>query len=262
VTLSLRDRISGGLFGLLVGDALGVPYEFCAASDLPDPSAIEFVPPKGFRRSHSSVPPSTWSDDGAQALCLLASLLERGCLDLLDFSKKLLRWYDEGAFTPDRKVFDCGIQTRAAIEALRSGVAPERSGPPGEWDNGNGSLNAGLAPRVVALRFGRRTLCRRPPPIASHPQPPSFAALLRLLRSLGKGITSRPARRLELGGRKISCLGARGSLNCQRIRIHSRGSSSRFCFWVRLCSRLPLVCPQRPAGAGLRFGCPRCCRVW
>jgi ADP-ribosylglycohydrolase len=140
VTLSLRDRISGGLFGFLVGDALGVPYEFCAASDLPDPSAIEFVPPKGFRRSHSSAPPGTWSDDGAQALCLLASLLERGCLDLVDFSKKLLKWYHEGAFTPGGKVFDCGIQTRAAIQALHSGVAPERSGPSGEWDNGNGSL--------------------------------------------------------------------------------------------------------------------------
>lgn len=140
MTLSLRDRISGGLFGLLVGDALGVPYEFCAASDLPDLAAIEFVPPQGFRRSHSSAPPGTWSDDGAQALCLLASLLERGCLDVVDFSKKLLKWYHEGAFTADRKVFDCGIQTRAAIQALRSGVAPERCGPSGEWDNGNGSL--------------------------------------------------------------------------------------------------------------------------
>lgn len=140
MTLSLHARISGGLVGLLVGDALGVPYEFHIASQLPDRANIDFVPPGGFRRSHSPVRPGTWSDDGAQALCLLASLLERRCLDLLDFSKKLLNWYHKDAFTPDLNRFDCGNQTRIAIRGLDLGVPPDRSGPSGEQDNGNGSL--------------------------------------------------------------------------------------------------------------------------
>ena len=37
-----RQRIEGGLVGLLVGDALGVPYEF---EQVPPPEQIEFVPP-------------------------------------------------------------------------------------------------------------------------------------------------------------------------------------------------------------------------
>ena len=83
---TLAERIEGGLLGLLMGDALGVPYEFHMPLDLPSWDDIEFTPPSGFRRSHAQVPPGTWSDDGAQALALLASLLERGRLDLPDYS--------------------------------------------------------------------------------------------------------------------------------------------------------------------------------
>jgi ADP-ribosyl-[dinitrogen reductase] hydrolase len=138
--LLLADRLSGGLIGMLIGDAMGVPYEFCRSSALPVLSELSFSPPHGFRRSHSSVPPGTWSDDGAQALALLASLLECDRLDLLDFSQKLQNWYHRGAFAPDRAIFDCGIQTRVAIRALDLGVAPERAGPSDEQSNGNGSL--------------------------------------------------------------------------------------------------------------------------
>jgi ADP-ribosylglycohydrolase len=69
MVISRRDRIAGGLFGMLVGDALGVPYEFNRAADIPAPDQIEMQPPLGFVRSHALVPPGTWSDDGAQALC-------------------------------------------------------------------------------------------------------------------------------------------------------------------------------------------------
>jgi len=138
--LTLRERLSGGLLGLLVGDALGVPYEFHSRSALPPSTEIAFTPPAKFRRSHSSVPPGTWSDDGAQALCLLSTLLDRGGLDLWHFSENVLRWYRDGDFTPDQRRFDCGLQTAAAFECLENGTPPDRSGPCEEEDNGNGSL--------------------------------------------------------------------------------------------------------------------------
>lgn len=73
-----KNKIKGGLYGLLVGDALGVPYEFHHSSQIPEYDLIEMEPPAGFLRAHSGVKPGTWSDDGAQALCLLDSLLEKG----------------------------------------------------------------------------------------------------------------------------------------------------------------------------------------
>jgi ADP-ribosylglycohydrolase len=137
---SPADRIAGGLVGLLVGDALGVPYEFRAARDLPPFEQIDLQPPPDFARSHARVPPGTWSDDGAQALCLLASLLHCGTMDLRDFASRLINWRDHGYLAVDGDVFDVGIQTAYAIQALRDGADPTRSSPVDERRNGNGSL--------------------------------------------------------------------------------------------------------------------------
>jgi len=134
------DRLLGGLYGLLIGDALGVPYEFQEASSLPEPAGIEFEPPRGFRRSHPQVPPGSWSDDGAQALCLLASLLYRGELDLEDLGRRFLNWRNYGYLAAGGLVFDVGIQTSRALDALENGVPAAQAGPGEERDNGNGSL--------------------------------------------------------------------------------------------------------------------------
>ncbi|MCI7767031.1 MAG: ADP-ribosylglycohydrolase family protein [Oscillospiraceae bacterium] len=142
-TLPLTDmenRIMGGLFGLLVGDALGVPYEFHPAAYIPPIEQIEMEPPAGFRRSHSEVKAGTWSDDGAQALCLLDSLLENGRFSLSDFSCKLLAWYEDGLWAVDNYVFDIGVQTAEALSAFRAGTAPEKCGNVRPNGKGNGAL--------------------------------------------------------------------------------------------------------------------------
>lgn len=137
---SSREPLRDGLWGLLVGDALGVPYEFQDPAALPPPDQIEMIPPPGFARSHASVPPGTWSDDGAQALCLAASLLECGGWDPADFAARLLRWRAEGYMAPDGRVFDIGVQTARALDRLSRGIPPLEAGPDSEFDNGNGSL--------------------------------------------------------------------------------------------------------------------------
>jgi len=133
------DLILGGLYGLLIGDAVGVPYEFSKPSKMPRLELIEMDEPRGFR-AHPDAPPGAWSDDGAQALCLLVSLIERGRLDVDDLGERLLEWLDSGYMAVDGVVFDVGMQTDAALSALRAGTPANESGPTGEYDNGNGSL--------------------------------------------------------------------------------------------------------------------------
>ena len=145
------DRIEGGVLGLLIGDALGVPYEFHGPEQIPARAQIEMEPPPGFRRAHAGVPVGTWSDDGAQALCLLACLLEHDKLELADFGARLLRWYDEGYLAVDGRVFDVGVQTGTALRRLAAGTDPAQAGPSGEYDNGNGSLM-----RVLPLALWHR----------------------------------------------------------------------------------------------------------
>lgn len=176
-----KDRLAGGLLGLLIGDALGVPYEFHAADDLPPRSAIDFDPPVGFSRSHDGVPPGTWSDDGAQALCLLASLIGCDGLDLTNFAGRLINWAAWGYMAVDGHVFDIGMQTQRALHALRAGASPERAGPAGEMDNGNGALM-----RVLPLALWHNgddpslivTAARQCLPTHGHPRSAVACAML------------------------------------------------------------------------------------
>jgi ADP-ribosylglycohydrolase len=149
--INIVRRVEAGLLGLLVGDALGTPYEFHQPSAIPPAEQIEMMPPAGFRRSHVGVPPGTWSDDGAQALCLLASLLECNRLDVEDFARRLSAWLTTGYMAVDGRVFDCGIGTRRALERFQSGEPAILSGGDGEHDNGNGSLM-----RVLPLALWHR----------------------------------------------------------------------------------------------------------
>ncbi|ATB40869.1 ADP-ribosylglycohydrolase [Cystobacter fuscus] len=146
-----RERIEGGLYGLLIGDALGVPYEFHSPERIPPPAQLEFTPPAGFSRAHAQVPPGTWSDDGAHALCLLDSLLSRRMLDLEDLGRRLVNWFERGYLAVDGEVFDVGIQTRTALSNLREGAPALKAGPAGERDNGNGALM-----RVLPLALWHR----------------------------------------------------------------------------------------------------------
>lgn len=134
------DRALGGLVGLLVGDAVGVGYECHPPEALPSRDLIDMVARLGFPRAHVGVPNGTWSDDGAQALCLLASLLDNGRLSLTDLADRLLQWLDDGYMAVDGDVFDCGIQTAEALGYRRDGVSPHESGGTDERSNGNGSL--------------------------------------------------------------------------------------------------------------------------
>jgi ADP-ribosyl-[dinitrogen reductase] hydrolase len=139
-------KTKAALVGLLVGDALGVPYEFTRREEMPDLKDIEYTPPKGFKRAHVGTPPGTWSDDGAQALCLLDALLrasrEKSVTTLL--GENLVAWRNEGFMAVNERVFDVGITTERAIGKLQAGFGAHESGISGPRSSGNGSLMRAL----------------------------------------------------------------------------------------------------------------------
>ena len=144
----IKDKIAGGYYGLLIGDALGVPYEFHKADQLPGYDEIEMTPPSGFKRAHAQVEPGTWSDDGAQALCLMECLLNQGRFSLENFSELLFRWYEDGLWAVENKVFDVGIQSAHALHAYGNGLQIEKCGLLNSNGKGNGALM-----RVLPLAF-------------------------------------------------------------------------------------------------------------
>lgn len=135
-----RSRILGSLYGLLVGDALGLPYESLMPSELPPLHLLDMQPPAHLRRAHPGTPPGTWSDDGAQALALLEALLDAGRVDADAIGARLLAWQSDGRYTVDGSAFGCGVQSAAAIRRMERGVPAVEAGGSDEYSNGNGSL--------------------------------------------------------------------------------------------------------------------------
>lgn len=148
MTRPTKEQCAGALFAALVGDALGVPYEFNRKKDLPPIDQIEMAPPKNFFRSHRATPVGTWSDDGALMLALLDSLGNVPEFDVNDFARNMVSWLRTGAYTPDARVFDIGMQTRAALERIAKGTPALAAAERSERNNGNGSLM-----RVLPVAF-------------------------------------------------------------------------------------------------------------
>lgn len=159
------SKREGGMWGLLIGDALGVPYEFKEAGEIPRRSLIEMIPPVGTPKTYDNVPEGTWSDDGAQALVLLDTLLNDS-LDTDHFWRGMKMWQTEGYMTPDGRVFDIGNQTYFALEHYNGEglVVSERS-------NGNGSLMRTLPCALVARDVEEAILLAMKQSKVTHPHP-------------------------------------------------------------------------------------------
>lgn len=134
-------KIKSALFGVAVGDALGVPVEFNSRLSISKKPVTDMI---GY--GTYNLPAGTWSDDSSLTFCL-AEALTQG-FDLNVIGQNFVKWKHENYWTPHGYVFDIGIATRQAISRLAKGEKPELAGGFNETDNGNGSLM-----RILPLLF-------------------------------------------------------------------------------------------------------------
>ena len=135
-------KVYDGIMGLVVGDALGVPFEFKERDTFKCTDMIGYG-------THCQ-PVGTWSDDSSMTIATMKSLARKGEIDLADIMKNFYKWLFHGLFTPYGNVFDVGCTTSRAIKKYlyTPGIDPKKCGGDGEMDNGNGSLM-----RILPLAF-------------------------------------------------------------------------------------------------------------
>ncbi|MBX3043082.1 MAG: ADP-ribosylglycohydrolase family protein [Candidatus Kapabacteria bacterium] len=134
-------QIKSALFGVAVGDALGVPVEFNSRQSIKKNPVTDMI---GY--GTYNLPAGTWSDDSSLTFCLSEALTQD--FDLNTIGQNFVKWYQHNFWTPRGNVFDIGIATRQAISRLAQGEKPEFAGGFDETDNGNGSLM-----RILPLLF-------------------------------------------------------------------------------------------------------------
>ena len=123
--MNINQKIKDCIYGLAVGDALGLPYEFQER----DSFKVKDMEEGGYWNQSKG----TWSDDTSMTLAAFHSLKETNWkIDINSLRKHFLLWYEEDKYTANNELFDIG---RTTEEALNRG-----EGLTHEYSNGNGSL--------------------------------------------------------------------------------------------------------------------------
>lgn len=111
-THALRERFSGALLGLAVGDALAAatqyrkPGSFTPVGDLLGGGPFD-------------LPRGAWSDDTAMALCVADSFLERGGFDPVDQVERFMRWQRDGYLSATGQCVGITAGVTRALAAAR-----------------------------------------------------------------------------------------------------------------------------------------------
>jgi ADP-ribosyl-[dinitrogen reductase] hydrolase len=132
------------LYGVSVGDALGVPVEFESREYLKT-NPVTKMTLGGVHDQGIGV----WSDDSSLTFCLVEAIVEG--YDIHRLANKFIKWKNEGYWTATGEVFDIGNTTRQSIINLSKGIHPTLAGGLDEIDNGNGSLMR-ILPLVILLK--------------------------------------------------------------------------------------------------------------
>ena len=146
----MLERIKAVVIGHAVGDALGVPVEFCDREELKEKPITEMV---GY--GSYPVPPGAWSDDTSMSLAALDSLAN-GSIDFEVIMDNFVKWCSCDEYTPTGEMFDIG---RTCLNAIRRYLTNDdlpaiKSGLNDEYSNGNGSLMR-IHPFVLMAHYNR-----------------------------------------------------------------------------------------------------------
>jgi ADP-ribosyl-[dinitrogen reductase] hydrolase len=116
------NRVLGGIFGLCIGDALGLPVEG-APRDFLKRAPVKDL---GHYGGRLGIPPGWWSDDSSLTFCLAESLCPG--FNISDIAERFLKWLYEGYWTPGGKAFGIGFTTLKALQRIKKGENTAKAG--------------------------------------------------------------------------------------------------------------------------------------
>src|SRR6056297_341017 len=125
----MNNKFKGALMGLIVGDALGAPFEGMSGSEIEFNSKMENGGPNNIRAGQ-------WTDDSSMALCLAESLIKDG-FNLNSQMDRYVKWFENGYLSSKKRAFGIGRNTSLAItDYIKENKLP----PQRENAAGNGSI--------------------------------------------------------------------------------------------------------------------------
>lgn len=132
----MLEKIKAVMLGHAIGDALGVPVEFCDREELDESPVTDMMGWGSY-----PVPEGCWSDDTSMALATLDSL-KKGEVDYNEIMDNFVMWLSNDEYTPTGETFDVGRTCLSAIRKYcqKNPTPALECGMDDELSNGNGSL--------------------------------------------------------------------------------------------------------------------------
>lgn len=127
-----KELFKGALYGLAIGDALGVPAEFKYKDDVRNMNITEMI-------NRGSVPKGTWSDDTCMALATLEAYTMNGNV-YENIMNNYIEWLENGKYSPLGYAYGTGSCCYKAIVNYMKDLDVKTCGCTGVRENGNGSL--------------------------------------------------------------------------------------------------------------------------
>lgn len=123
-----KSRLQGVAVGAAIGDALGMPLEFCPPT-----------PPDQLVRDMQAgrLSPGRFTDDTEMALALAESLLQQKPLDPIDLSQRFVDWYR-------RNPPDVGLYTSLVLRGVQNGLTWEDAALHAQQANPNNAANGSI----------------------------------------------------------------------------------------------------------------------
>jgi ADP-ribosylglycohydrolase len=134
-TLTLKNKILGGLYGQALGDAWGMPayFDIDHTWNAYGGWITELRPGPADHPVHFGLPAGRITDDSEQAFSLARSFIQHGGVSLEAAVAAIIDWYDRVGGDTSPYV---GPSTRRGVQALKRGEDPHTTG---SWGDTNGA---------------------------------------------------------------------------------------------------------------------------
>ena len=222
-----RDRARGALYGLAIGDALGMPTQMLSREQIIDrwgPLLAGFEPAPPGHPIAAGMPAGAVTDDTEQAV-LLGRLLLSGRVDPRELADGLIAW--ERDMTARGSLDLLGPSTRRAIDAVLAGTPPEQAGRFGDT---NGAAMR-IAPVGLSVRVDVTAKAEdgsydvtalvdavQQASLVTHNTSVALAGAAAVAAAVSAGLSSRAAAGTERVAAATDAAVAAAALGCERGR--------------------------------------------
>lgn len=129
------SKFVDSILGHAIGDAMGMPTEFCVRERLIENPVLEIM-----GSNKTGQPAGSWTDDTSMEIATIASVIEKGRFDYSDIMSRWCDWLNKSEYTANGEVFDVGRTCLRACRNFSNGIDPVKCGLSDYNSNGNGSL--------------------------------------------------------------------------------------------------------------------------